>query len=156
MKNKNRVVTRNAFVRNLSNDMLDNRQVEFVISSESVDSYNSVFKIDGWQLDAYNRNPIVCYQHNSNSDNPDNIIGTSTVRIEDNKLIGTVTFEDAETNPKAEKIFRKVQAGTLSMASIGAQVLQARLGNTDNGEDKDVLYFYKTAVIRVVYCLYRI
>jgi len=136
-----KIVTRNAYVRNTSAEMIENRQVEFVISSESVDTYDSVFRIDGWELDDYTRNPIVCYQHRSNSDDPDNIIGTSILRIEGDQLIGTVTFEDADVNPKAEKIFRKVQSGTLKMASIGARVLDARFGDEKKGENKDVLYF---------------
>lgn len=136
-----RIVTRDAYVRNVSDEMIANRQVEFVISSEAVDSYGTVFKMDGWDLARYHQNPIVCYQHRSGSDDPDNIIGTSTVRIEDGQLIGVVTFEDAEVNPKAEKIFRKVVNGTLKMASVGARVLKARLGDEEKGEDKNVLYF---------------
>lgn len=143
MNKENKMVTRNAFVRNTSAEMLENRQVEFVISSEAVDTYGTVFKLSGWDLNSYTRNPIVCYQHRANSDDPDNIIGTSAVRIEGDELIGVVTFEDAETNPKAEKIFRKVQSGTLKMASIGANVQKARFGDEDKGEDKDVLYFIK-------------
>jgi HK97 family phage prohead protease len=137
----NKIVTRNAFVRNTTAEMIENRQVEFVISSEAVDTYDTVFRIDGWDLNDYTRNPIVCYQHRSNSDDPDNIIGTSTLRIEDDQLIGRVTFENADVNPKAEKIFRKVQNGTLKMASIGARVLDARFGDEKKGENKDVLYF---------------
>ena len=141
MSKETRIVTREAFVRDATAEQIENRQVEFVISSEAVDSYRTVFKMDGWDLASYERNPIVCYQHRANSDDPDNIIGTSTVRIEDGTLIGTITFEDAEVNPKAEKIFRKVQSGTLKMASIGASVQKARLGVEENGEEKDVLYF---------------
>ena len=141
MSKETRIVTREAFVRDATAEQIENRQVEFVISSEAVDSYRTVFKMDGWDLASYERNPIVCYQHKSHSDDPDNIIGTSTLRIEDGKLIARVTFEDAETNPKAEKVFRKVQSGTLKMASIGANVIKARLGIEENGEDKDVLYF---------------
>jgi HK97 family phage prohead protease len=138
-----RIVTRDAFVRDTTADMLEKRQVEFVISSEAVDSYRTVFKMDGWDLNDYTRNPIVCYQHRANSDDPDNIIGTSTLRIEGDELVGVVTFEDAETNPRAEKIFQKVQSGTLRMASVGANVQKARLGVEENGEDPDVLYFTK-------------
>jgi HK97 family phage prohead protease len=138
-----RIVTRDAFVRDTTAEMLEKRQVEFVISSEAVDSYGTVFKMDGWDLSGYNRNPIVCYQHRANSDDPDNIIGTSTVRIDGEGLIGTVTFESAEINPRAEKIFQKVQSGTLRMASVGANVQKARLGVEENGEDPDVLYFTK-------------
>ena len=136
-----RIVTRDAFVRDTTADMLEKRQVEFVISSEAVDSYGTVFKMDGWDLSGYNRNPIVCYQHRANSDDPDNIIGTSTVRIDGEELLALVTFESAEINPRAEKIFQKVQSGTLRMASVGANVQKARLGVEENGEDPDVLYF---------------
>ncbi|XRE42221.1 hypothetical protein ACIVBQ_000425 [Tenacibaculum discolor] len=140
-KETQRVVTRDAFVRNVSEDMIAKRQVEFVISSEAVDTYGTSWKIDGWKLDRYIQNPIVCYQHRSHSDDPDNVIGTSTVRVEGDQLIGVVTFEDEEVNPKAEKVFRKVVNGTLKMASVGARVLKARFGDEGKGEDKTVLYF---------------
>jgi len=140
---KPRIVTRDAFVRNTTAEMIEKRQVEFVISTEAVDTYRTVFKLDGWDLADYTRNPIVCYQHRANSDDPDNIIGTSTVRVEGDELIGTVTFEPAEINPRAEKIFQKVQSGTLRMASVGANVQTARFGVEENEEDPEVLYFTK-------------
>jgi hypothetical protein len=139
---KVRVVSRSAYVRKSSLEMAEeNRSVEFVISSEAVDTYGTVFKISGWDLNRYVQNPIVCYQHRSFSDDPDDIIGTSTVFIEGDKLIGRVTFEAAEINPKAEKVFQKVMAGTLKMASVGARVKRAQFGDEKNGEDKKVLYF---------------
>jgi HK97 family phage prohead protease len=149
-----RIVTRDAYVRSTSEEMIENRQVEFVISTESVDSYGTVFRASGWDLNRYLKNPVVCYQHRSGSDDPDNIIGTSTVRVEDDKLIGVVTFEDAETNPKAEKVFRKVVNGTLKMASVGARVHKARFGDKEKGEDENVLYFerqelYEWSVVAV-------
>lgn len=140
---KPRIVTRDAFVRDTTAEMIKKRQVEFVISTEAVDTYGTVFKLDGWDLADYTRNPIVCYQHRANSDDPDNIIGTSTVRVEGDELIGTVTFEPAEINPRAEKIFQKVQSGTLRMASVGANVQTARFGVEENEEDPEVLYFTK-------------
>ena len=139
--NSEKLVTRGAFVRDITDDQLKKREVEFVISSEAVDSYGTVFKMAGWQLDSYRSNPIVCYQHRAHSDDPDNVIGVSTVRKEDDKLIGTVTFEDAEINPRAEKIYKKVLAGTLRMASIGASVEKAHFGLEEAGEDPEVLYF---------------
>lgn len=137
----NTVVERLAIVRNTTAEMLENRQVEFVISSEAKDSYNTVFKIGGWDLKRYEQNPIVCYQHKSSSTDPDDIIGTSELRIENNQLIAVLTFEDAESNPKAEKIFRKVKNGTLRMASIGAKINKGHYGDEKMGEEKDVIYF---------------
>lgn len=123
----------------------EKRTVQFVISTEAVDSYNTVFRLDGWDFNQYQRNPIVCYNHNVFGD-ADNIIGTSRVFQEGNQLIGEVLFEEAEVNPLAEKIFRKVQAGTLRMASINATIENARMGIKDQGEDVEVMYFTRQSL----------
>lgn len=135
------IVTRSAVIRALTPEQIENRQAEFVISTESPDTYGTVFRIDGWNLDRYKNNPIVCYNHKFDSSNPDDVIGTSELRIEDNQLIAVVTFESEEDNPLAEKVFRKVQNGTLRMASINANIHEARWGNFDDGENPDYLYF---------------
>jgi len=142
-KIKNIQVTRDLGValREMTPELVESRSAEFVISSESVDAHGTVFRMDGWDLDRYAKNPIVLYGHRSGSDNPDDIIGTSEVFIRDNQLIARATFEDAETNPKAEKVWRKVQNQTLRMASIGAKILDGHFGNRANEEDPDVLYF---------------
>ena len=138
------IVIREAVIRALSEENIKNRQAEFVISTESVDSYDTVFKIDGWDLQRYANNPIVAYGHRTWSDNPDMIIGTSTVRVEGKELIGVVTFEDESVNPMAEKVWRKVQAGTLRMASVGANPIEYRWGVAADGENPGVLYFTRT------------
>lgn len=127
-------------------DSLDaeKRTAVFAISSEDVDSYNTVFRSEGWETEQYMRNPVVAYNHNIHDPNPDNIIGT-TERIwkEGTQLLAEVRFEDAETNPLAEKVYRKVQNGTLRMASINATIEKYHLGKRDAGEDPDVVYFDK-------------
>lgn len=137
----NNPVIREAVVRALSDENKQNREVEFVISTEAPDTYGTVFKISGWDLKRYENNPVVFYAHKSYSDNPDMIIGTSTVRVEDNLLIGKVRFESAELNPVAEKVFQKIQAGTLRMASIGANPKKGHWGDEKLGEDRDLIYF---------------
>lgn len=145
--NLNKPVIREALVRALSDKNKENREAEFVISTEAPDTYGTVFKISGWDLKRYENNPIVFYAHKSNSDNPDMIIGTSTVRIEDNQLIAVVRFESAEINPVAEKVFQKIQAGTLRMASIGANPKKGHWGDEKLGEDRDVIYFDETELL---------
>src|SRR5690606_35828868 len=49
--------------------------------------------------------------------------------------------EDADINPLGDKVFRKVQAGTLRMASIGADPTKGHWGVEEAGEDPEVLYF---------------
>lgn len=144
---KNRIVTRSAFVRNTTAELLENRQAEFVISTEAKDMHGTIFKKEGWDFNRYIANPIVCYQHRSDTNDPDDIIGTSEVFFEDDKLIGRITFEPADLNPKAEKIFQKVKAGTLKMASVGAIVNQARLGDDKLNEDVNTIYFTNQELI---------
>lgn len=137
----NKLVERNVVVRALSEDNKQKRQAEFVISTETPDTYGTVFKISGWDLSRYEKNPVVMYAHKTHSDNPDMVIGTSEVRVEGQELIGTVTFEAADINPLAEKVWQKVQAGSLRMASIGANIIAGHWGDEKLGEDREVIYF---------------
>jgi HK97 family phage prohead protease len=140
---ENKIITRDVVleIRELTPAMIENREAEFVISSESVDSYDTIFLADGADFTRYNQNPIVAYGHRTRSDDPDMILGTSVVRQEKGLTIGKVRFEDEETNPTAEKVFKKIQAGTLRMASIGANILEWRFGNAEKGENPGVIYF---------------
>lgn len=140
---ENKLINRDVVfqIREITPEMKEKRQAEFVISSEAVDTYDTVFVAAGADFNRYNANPIVAYGHRTWSDDPDMILGTSEVFQEGNQTVGRVVFEDAETNPTAEKVWRKVLAGTLRMASIGARVLEWRYGDEAKGEDKNVLYF---------------
>jgi HK97 family phage prohead protease len=128
-------------VREVTAEMLENRQAEFVISSDSVDTYGTVFRPDGCDLSRFEKNPVVFYAHRSWGDDPDNLIGSGQVYRENNTWVGRVTFEPEDVNPKAEKIYKKVQNGTLRMASIGANPLTGHWGAEKAGEDPKVLYF---------------
>lgn len=107
----------------------ETRTVPFIISSDAKDRHKTSVNMKNWKLDNYNANPIVGYQHNVYGDNmcappnPDDVIGSSRVFFEERDgrtlMIGEVTFERAEINPLAEKIFQKVLAGTLRAASVG-------------------------------------
>jgi hypothetical protein len=106
-------------VREFAPDVEETRTVEFIISTPERDRHRTVLRPQGWNLESYNRNGIVGYQHQVHSDNPDNIIGRGEAFMEGDNLIGRVTFEPAEINPLAEKIFRKVLHGTLKATSVG-------------------------------------
>ena len=130
----------------------DSRTVEFVISNETTDRHGTVFMADGWNLDQYRNNPIVAYQHQTTGglftgDNPDTIIGTSEVRLEGTQLIARATFEPAEINPLAEKIYRKILAGTLRAASVGAIPEAGHWGVEEAGENPDTFYFTRQTLL---------
>lgn len=123
----------------------ENRTAEFVLSTETEDRHGTVIMMDGWQLENYKNNPIVCHQHRSFSTDPDAIIGTSEIWIENKQLMGRVTFEPADVNPLAEKIFRKVQLGTMRAASVGFYPKKGQWGQSE--EDEYTYYFTEVDLV---------
>lgn len=135
-------------VRAFTDEQKTERYHEFVLSTESVDRHGTVFRSEGWQLDDYNNNnPVVSYVHEDNNADPDLIIGTARVFRDGNQLIGRVYYEPEEINPLAEKIRKKVEHGTLRMASISAIPTKGHFGVEANNEDRDVLYFDEQELI---------
>jgi len=140
-----KMIVRQAVIRAITDEMKEKRQAEFVISTEAVDTYNTVFKVDGWDFERYSRTPVVSYNHSTWSSDPDMIIGTSEVRVEGSEIIALLTLE--EGNPVADKVWRKIQNGSLNMASIGANVLEWRYGDFSKGENPDVIYFIRQELL---------
>lgn len=107
----------------------ETRQMNFIISTEDRDRHKTRLNPDNWQLDNYDLNPVVMYQHQGYGDNPciksvpDDIIGMSVVSNETFKgrkvLRAIPTFEPKDINETAEKIFRKLIFGSLRAASVG-------------------------------------
>ena len=122
------------------------RTAQFVISTESIDRHGTSFKLDGWDLETYSRNPIVGYNHVVSGDNPDTIIGTSRVFRDGDALIGEVTFEREGNNPLADKVFNKMQDGILKMASVGAIPHEYRYGQGEE-EDRNTIYFTRQELV---------
>ena len=113
----------------------NNRQFEFVISDESIDSHRTIFAAEGMSHDRYINNPIVTFSHpDLNSSNPDEIIGTSELRVEGTSTIAVLTLEPEGDNPLADKVAKKLKNGTLRMASIRAIPTEAEFQQR-NGED---------------------
>ena len=147
MSNKRKLFYLNALVRG-TEFKEDQTEFDFIITSDKVDTYRTVFTHKGWDFDRYKDNPVVFYQHRSHDDEPDNLIGITVKGPWAEKLddgtrvwIARVRFEPKELNKKAEKIRKKIIARTLRMASIGADVHAYHWGDEDKGEDVDTLYF---------------
>ncbi|RZK25912.1 MAG: hypothetical protein EOO57_24360, partial [Hymenobacter sp.] len=131
-------------------DVEQTRTVQFVISNSTRDRHRTVLDPTKWQLDNFNRNGIVGYQHNVYGDgmcdgpNPDDVIGKGRAFLEGDQLIGEVTFEPAEINPQAEKIFRKVLFGSLRATSVGfAEIGKGKYGTgTEARNAADETYYF--------------
>ena len=126
----------------------ETRTVEFVASDSSVDSYGTVLPVDKWDLQRYQNNGIVGYMHDvygdswTKSADPDDVIGKGVAFVEDEKLIVRITFEPKELNEKADKIFRKLQFGSLHAVSVGFRATaKGHKGDEERGEDPNVYYY---------------
>lgn len=137
-------------VREIPEDVEFSRTIEFIISTATRDRHGTVLNPENWQLDNFNRNGIVGYQHNvygkdlCSGPDPDAVIGIGKAWQEDHKLIGSVRFEPREINPLAEKIFRKVIHGTLKATSVGFYPIgEGRYGEGEErrGGSNETFYF---------------
>lgn len=122
-------VQTNFELKEISKDVEETRTIPFIINVDVKDRHKDVLNYDKWNLENYNANPVVGYQHNIYGDNmctppnPDDVLGKGFARLDSFRgkrvLISDVTFEPKEINPTAEKIFRKVLFGSLRAASVG-------------------------------------
>jgi hypothetical protein len=110
----------------------ETRTVTFTIAAEKTGTAHRnkfIYNWDNWELSKFNANPIVGYQHNVYGDNmclapnPDDVIAKATAGIDTFQgykvLVSDATFEPAELNATAEKVFQKVLWGSLNASSVG-------------------------------------
>jgi HK97 family phage prohead protease len=119
---------------------------EFIISTERKDSHGTVIRMDGWQLEDFNKAGAFYYQHQTTGgfltdSNPDNALGPATARAEGNILIGVGKFETEDINPLADKIRKKVDYGTMRATSVGFMPIAGRWGDEKRDEDPTTYYF---------------
>lgn len=122
-----------AFEAQIDKDTVEKtREITFVIASEATGREHRnkfLYNWANWNLDKFNSNPIVGYQHNVYGDNmclapnPDDVIGKATAWIDTFRnsrvLMSKATFEPPELNQTAEKVFRKIIWGSLNASSTG-------------------------------------
>jgi HK97 family phage prohead protease len=94
----------------------DARVLNFVISTETVDSYNDVVKADGWDLERYLKNPVVLWAHDSRQPP---VAKALTIGVNDKKLVSSAEFADADTYAFADTIYRLLRGKFLRATSVG-------------------------------------
>lgn len=102
-----------------ASDGPESRVRSFVASTETVDSFNTVIKADGWELDGYARNGVVFFGHQQR----ELPIGRGSARIDGQQLLVDVDFFDAATNPLAEQALRILDQGVMGV-SVGFEPLE--------------------------------
>jgi len=126
----------------------DDRTVQFVFSTSAKDRHRTVLNQEGWMLENFNRNGIAGYMHDVYGDgllakpDPDDVIGKARAWVEGDNLMGEIAFEPADLNEKADKVYRKIQFGSLNAVSVGfVEKGAGEMGRDDDGQDPDAYYF---------------
>lgn len=116
----------------------ENREVEFIISSDRRDSYGTRFDPKGMDLSQYRKNPIVLYRHMRDGGVYTLPIGNgipeSAFVDRDNRVHMRARFTSEETFPFGYQVYKLIRDGFLHMSSIGAQVLEDEIMEEDSGE----------------------
>jgi HK97 family phage prohead protease len=128
------------------------RKMTFVASDATKDSYGTVLMPSGWDLDRFNKNPVIGYQHALQySGDPDNVVGKGRAYIEDDKLMVDVEFEPAGMNEKADKVWKKLEFGTLNAVSVGFVPREGRWGVGDEapGKANETYYYTRMELLEI-------
>ena len=91
-------------------------ELDFIASDETLDRYDEVVKLDGWELDEYRANPVVLDSHNYGSVAA--VLGKSTeVLIGSGKMRNRVKF--AMDNPLGAMAYKMAKGGFIHSESVG-------------------------------------
>ncbi len=90
--------------------------MDFIASDETLDRYEEVIKIDGWQLENFRMNPVVpdCHDYSSIA----KIIGRCpSVEVKDGQLINRIEF--CTDNPLGNLAYKMARGGFIKSESVG-------------------------------------
>ena len=125
----------------------ENGTYSFVASTENSDRYGDVINQKGWSLEAYNRNPVVLLNHNSNS----LPIGKGKVQIKGGQLMIDVEFD--QEDELARKVESKVKNGYINAVSVGFNPIESKrrseLPKEHKAFGKRGMYFEKSELLEV-------
>jgi len=106
-------------LENNDSSIQEKQLLSFIASTDRPDRYGDVINQSGWQLESYERNPVILLNHEHNS----LPIGKGQVRMAPEGLIIDVEFDMEDE--RAAEIAGKVQRGFLNAVSVGFTPLKA-------------------------------
>lgn len=99
----------------------DSRTLTFIISTGSVDRMGDTIAVDGWKLDAFRKNPVVLWAHDSSS----LPVGKATkIWTEQGRLMATAEFTPVGALRFNDAIFDMLKGGFLNATSVGFSPLK--------------------------------
>jgi len=116
---------------------VDKRIVDFVISTDAVDRMGDIVSVDGWNLKAYKKNPVILFGHDHSSPPIARSLSVKVEEIKKNKnaLVSRAEFMPAEISPFAFSIFQMYVQGYMKATSVGFIPLEYKFS-----EEKDRPY----------------
>jgi HK97 family phage prohead protease len=97
----------------------EKRTIKFCFSDNSVDRQGEIVDQSSWDVKNYLVNPIILWGHDPKK--PENVLG-SGIELEldqGGKSFITAQFDDVETNPRADMVYRQLKRGTIRTVSAG-------------------------------------
>ena len=117
--------------------------MDFIASDETLDRYNEVIRLDGWELDNFRANPVIpdCHDYSSVA----KILGKAvSIGVADGKLVNRVEF--AVCNPLGQMAHDLAKGGFLKSQSVGFIPLEWENGK---GKDQPDRTYTKTELLEV-------
>jgi HK97 family phage prohead protease len=122
------------------------RTVDVIASTETEDSHGTIL-VQDWNLERFNRNPVVLWAHNMTLGMDELPIGRCTrAEVVDGQLECTVQFAGADVNPRAEQVFQAYRQGFLRAVSVGFNPRSYRWEERDG---REVLVLYDNELIEL-------
>lgn len=106
--------------------------IEFIISTGALDRENDILEPDGWDLEAYQENPVVLWSHDY-SIPP--IAKSVAIGQKDGKLVSVNRFTPPDVNPLGATVYRLVAGGFLRAASVGFRPIEFVFNEDHKGYD---------------------
>jgi hypothetical protein len=95
------------------------RTIEFAASTETADRYGDVIRVDGWQLDNFQKNPVFLWAHRSEDPPIGRIVGAKKDLTNTPTLVETVQFASADVYPFADTVFKLYKSGFMNAVGVG-------------------------------------
>lgn len=126
----------------------DNRTIDVVASTPSVDSHGTRIDQSGWVLDDFRKNPVITWAHDdrgftASGGRPIAKAVPETIRVEDDKLKMRLQFPKTGVFKFADEVFGLMRDGFLNAVSVGFEPLKREIIEEDESEDGEQEVWYR-------------
>lgn len=125
-------------VREIQVDETNRTIRNVVVSDESLDSHDSIIRSSGWDLSRYAKNPVLLWAHKGSrsfdAPRPDDVLGTTSARVEADRLVADLVFSAKGINPQADMVFEQMKAKIIRAMSVGFRGLEYHFEQREGGE----------------------